>query len=186
MIITWLAKIIVAINSNVKPSQVCLGVCFALMLALIPAGVPAVPSANLLWIAFFIVTFFLKVNQGVECVFLVLFKLLVLLVNPFVSAVGYAVLSRPFLFDFFTALSNVPILYFFHLNHTLVMGGLVLGIVLFAPFYLLSGALLKLYRDSLREKIANSKLVKGFLKLPLVNTLSGIYTRAADFYAGIR
>ncbi len=186
MIITWLAKIIVAINSNVKPSQVCLGVCFALMLALIPAGVPAVPSANLLWIAFFIATFFLKVNQGVECVSLALFKLLVPLVNPFVSAVGYAVLSRPFLFDFFTALSNVPILYFFHLNHTLVMGGLVLGMVLFAPFYILSGALLKLYRDSLREKIANSRLVKGFLKLPLVNTLSGIYTRSADFYAGIR
>ena len=186
MIIKWLARIVVAINSNVKPSQVCLGVSFAMLLALIPAGVPAVPSVNLLWIAIFMVTFFIKINAGVECVFLALFKLLVPLVNPFVSTVGYAVLSIPMLFDFFTALSNVPLLYFFHLNHTLVMGGLILGIALFAPVYLASRALLKLYRDSLREKIANSRLVKGFFKIPLVSKLSSLFGRAADLYAGLR
>jgi uncharacterized protein (TIGR03546 family) len=186
MFIKWLARIVVAINSNVRPSQICLGVCFAVLLALIPASVPAVPSINLLWIAIFIVTFFIKINAGVECVFLALFKLLVPLVNPFISTIGYTVLSIPVLFDFFTVLSNIPIIYFFHLNHTLVMGSLVLGIALFAPVYLVSRALLKLYRDSLREKIANSRLVKGFFKIPLVAKLSGAFGRAADLYSSIR
>ncbi len=185
-VIAKIAKIFVVINSNTRPLQVGAGVAFALLLGLIPFVLPVVPPVNLLWIVIFLTSLFLKVNQSFLAVFLLIFKLLAPLAYPATSRVGEAILSAPFLQDFFTALNNLPVVPFTFFNSTLVMGGLAVGLVLFTPLTLGSTLLIKLYRDRLRERIARSKLVKGFYKIPLVGKLRGLLGNAVSFYQGIR
>lgn len=185
-VITKIAKIFVVINSNTRPLQVGAGAAFALLLGLIPFVLPAVPPVNLLWIAIFLISLFLKVNQAFQAVFLLIFKILAPLVYPVTSRIGEAILTAPFLQDFFTTLNNLPVVPFTFFNSTLVMGGLALGLVLFAPLTLGSTLLLQLYRDRLRERIARSKFVQGFQKIPLVGKLRGLLGGAVSFYRGIR
>jgi hypothetical protein len=51
------------------------------------------------------------------------------------------------------------------------MGGLIAGIVLWVPVFLLFRQLVILYRRSLRERIAGSRLVKALRGVPLVATM---------------
>jgi uncharacterized protein (TIGR03546 family) len=186
MFIQWIAKIFVAFNSNTKPIHVSLGVAMGLLLALIPATLPLTPPLNLLWFVLFFITFFLKINQAVETVFMAIFKCLAWLAYPLTSLLGELILTRPELQGFYTWLASVPVMYFTGWSHTLVAGGLVAGIVLFIPVTLLFNLLLRVYRDKWREKIANSKLVRGFQQLPLVKQVGGMLKSAVDFYQGIR
>jgi len=186
MFIQWIAKIFVAFNSNTKPLQVSLGVAMGLLLALIPATLPLTPPVNLLWFFLFFITFFLKINQAVETVFMAIFKCLTWLLYPLTSRLGEFILTQPALQGFFTWLQEIPVMYFTGWSHTLVTGGLAAGIILFIPVTMLFNILLRVYRDKWREKIANSKLVKGFQQLPLVKQVGMLFKSAVDFYQGIR
>ncbi len=179
MFITWIAKIVAALNSNTRPRQIAAAIALALLLALIP-------KANLLWVTLFVITFFLKINQAIELVFLAIFDLIALFFDPLLHIVGYTILTLPLLRDLFTALYNVPILYFFKFYNTVVMGGLLAGIVLFVPMYLLARRGVTIYRDKIREKIAHSRLVKTFLKNPLVVAIKNTFGKAYNFYANLR
>ncbi len=186
LIVKWIAKVFVIVNSNTRPRQVGLGIAFAFLLGLIPFLLPAAPPINLLWIFIFLIAFFLKVNQAFQMVFLLIFKLLAPLLYPATAWIGAAILTAPSLHGFFTTLNNIPVVPFTFYNSPLVMGGLAVGIVCFAPLILLATLLLKLYREKLREKIAHSRLVKGFQKIPLVNKLRGLFGGAISFYQNIR
>ena len=130
MIITWFAKVFVAINSNKKTSQVALAISFAFLLALIP-------KANLFWISLFTLTFFLKINQAVEMVFLAVFSMFLDFLDIFLDKIGFAILTVPTLGDFFTKLFNTPFFFLTKYYNSLVMGGLLVGLVMFVPIYLL-------------------------------------------------
>jgi uncharacterized protein (TIGR03546 family) len=186
MFITWIAKIVAALNSNTRPRQIAAAIALALLLALIPKTTPGIPPVNLLWVSIFIFTFFIKINQAVELVFLAIFDLIALLLDPLLHLLGYTVLTLPALHDFFTTLYNVPLLYFFKFYNTVVMGGLIAGIVLFVPMYLLARWGVNVYRDKIREKIAHSKLVKAFQKNPLVMAIKNTFGKAYNFYANLR
>ena len=180
MVITWFARLIAALNTNTKPRQISGAIAFALLLALIPKG-------NLLWIILFAITFFLKINQAIELMFLAIFSLFIWLLDPLLHVIGEAILKTPFLYDnIFTHLYNIPLLFFTKFNHTVVMGGLIVGILLFAPIYLLSNLLVKLYREKLREKIANIRFIKALQKQTLFAKLSKTFRGAYDYYSSIR
>lgn len=169
----------VAINSNTKPQQIALGIAFAFLLALIPAG-------NLLWISLFALTFFIKINLSVEFVFLALFKLLALFLNSILHGIGYFILTNRVLEPLFIGLTEVPVLTFTRFNNTIVMGGFFVGALFFVPVYLLFKFLVIKYRSSLREKLANSKIIKGFIKLPVVNILKKLFSGVYGFYSKIQ
>lgn len=169
----WIINLVKILNSNQAPGQVAGGIAFAFMLALIPAN-------NLLWIVLFIFTFFLKIHNGIESLFLILFKLIAFLFDPLLDTIGYSVLTIPSFYNFFTTLANVPLMPFSRFNNTIVMGGLVLGIMLWIPIYVLSLGLIKLYRNKLKTAIENSKIVKGFLKLPLISFIVRLVSKASS------
>jgi len=177
VIINWIAKIIVAINTNRRPGEIAAGAAFGLMLALIPAG-------NLLWVVLFAMTFFLRINLAIELVLLGVFKLLVPLLDGPVHSLGYTVLTIPALQGLFTLLYNAPLVAFTRFNNTIVMGGFLLGALLWLPVFLLFRLLVNLYRGKLRERIANSRIVKGFLKLPIVSTLARAIGKLSAMYSG--
>jgi uncharacterized protein (TIGR03546 family) len=161
MFVKWIATLIVAINANNRAWEIAAGVSFALLLALIPTG-------NLLWFCLFVVTFFLKINLAAEMLFLALFKLLTPLADGLLHRLGLWVLSRPSLSDIFTGAYNLPLLPLSRFNNTVVMGGLIAGILLWVPVFLLFRQLVILYRSRLRDRIAGSRLVKALRRVPLV------------------
>ncbi|UCF99110.1 MAG: TIGR03546 family protein [Spirochaetaceae bacterium] len=164
MLVKWIATLIVAINANNRAGEVAAGVAFALLLALIPTG-------NLLWFVLFVVTFLLKINLAGELLFLALFKLLTPLADVLLHRLGALVLTLPLLSDVFTAAYNLPLLPLSRFNNTVVMGGLIAGLVLWIPVFLLFRWLVMLYRRTLRERIAGSRLVKALGRVPLVATI---------------
>ena len=164
MFVKWIATLIVAINANNRAGEVAAGVSFALLLALIPSG-------NLLWFCLFLVTFLLKIHLGAELLFLALFKLLAPLTDGLLHSLGLLVLGQPFLADLFTGAYNLPLLPLSRFNNTVVMGGLIAGIVLWVPVFLLFRWLVILYRRGLRDRIAGSRLVKALRRVPLIATL---------------
>jgi uncharacterized protein (TIGR03546 family) len=158
--IKGLARLIVALNANSRPWEIGAGAAFGLLLAL-------VPGANLLWIALFVLTFFLKLNMAMQFLLMGLVRLLVPLVDPALDSLGGAVLTAPSLQGLFTALASAPVVPLTRFSSTLVMGGLLAGIVLWVPFLLLFTFLVKLYRRTLRERIAHSRLAKAMARVPL-------------------
>ena len=179
MIITWFAKIFVAINSNKKTSQVALAISFAFLLAL-------VPKANLFWISLFTLTFFLKINQAVEMVFLAVFSLSLGFLDKFLDRIGFAILTVLSLGDFFTKLFNSPFFYMTKYYNSIVMGGLVVGLAMFVPIYFIAKYLVDVYRDKVREKIANNKIVKAVSKQPILMGIRRKFGTAVRFYDNIR
>jgi hypothetical protein len=63
------------------------------------------------------------------------------------------------------------------------MGGLALGIIAWLPLFFLFKVLVGLYRNTLREKIVNSKLFKAFMKVPLVSKMCHLVGKILDFSA---
>lgn len=172
MILNWFVKILKAINANQRPGEMGAAIAIAWHLALMPAG-------SGLWWALFILSMFLRVNSGVQAMFLALFNLFTWLLDPIIHTVGHAVLSASFLQDFWLALWNTPPFACLGIQNTLVTGGFLLGLVLWVPLYLLFTKLVTLYREKARDAIANHPLVKGFFQLPLVKTIADAYNKAA-------
>ena len=179
MIITWIAKVFVAVNSNKKTSQIALAIAFAFVLAL-------VPKTNLFWVSLLIFTFFIKLNQAVEMVFIAVFSLFLGFLDGFLDRIGFAILTIPSLGDFFTKLFNSPFFYLTKYYNSLVMGGLVVGLAMFLPIYFLSKYLVEVYRDKVREKIANNKFVKALASQPIIAGIRNKFGTAMSFYENIR
>jgi len=174
VVLRGIVKLAVALNTNRGVGEVAAAVAFGLLLALVPSG-------NLLWLALLLVTLLLKVNLAVELLFLALFKLAVPLVDPLLDRLGLAVLTTPALRPPYTALYNMPVVPFTRFNNSLVAGGLLAGVAVWLPAYLLFRTLVRLYRSRIKERIENSKLYKGFTRLPLVSRIVGL---AADIHRG--
>jgi uncharacterized protein (TIGR03546 family) len=179
MFVKWIAALIVAVNANSRAGEVAAGISFALLLALIPSG-------NLLWITLFIITFLLKINLAGELLFLALFKLIAPLTDRLLERLGAFVLSQPFLLDGFTAAYNLPLLPLSRFNNTIVMGGLVAGVLLWVPVFLLFRQLVIVYRRRLRDKIAGSKLVKALGRVPLVAAVGNAVRKIGGVYLSVR
>lgn len=162
--IKGIARLIVALNANTRPGEIGAGAAFGLLLALVPGG-------NLLWIALFILTFFLRLNMAMQVVLMGLLRLIAPLADPALDALGHAVLSLPLLRPLFTALQNAPVVPLSRFNDTLVMGGLLAGLVLWVPVFLLFGLLVRLYRRKLRERVAGGKLARAIARVPLLSAI---------------
>ncbi|MBP7095232.1 MAG: TIGR03546 family protein [Spirochaetia bacterium] len=172
MFIKKIARLIVALNSNVSRGQIAAGMATGLLLALVPSG-------NLLWIALFFVSFMTKANYGMTMLVMGVGKLLAPLLARPLDALGASLLGMPFLRGLFERLYDLPILPLTRFNNTLVMGGLALGLALWLPLFFGARALIHAYREKLAPKIAGSKLVKALFKIPLAQKLAGAVSTAS-------
>jgi len=176
-VIRWIATIVVAINANRRAGEVAAGIAFALLLALIPGG-------NLLWRCLFLLSFLLKINLAAEWLFLALLRLLAPLADPLLDRVGYFLLTLPALRPAFTALYNLPVVPLSRFNDTLVMGGLAAGLVLWLPAFFAFRGLVILYRLRLRDRLAGSRLVQVFRRIPLLSSIAAAVSKLGGAAAG--
>ncbi|MBN2534743.1 MAG: TIGR03546 family protein [Spirochaetales bacterium] len=174
MFLKWIAKIIIAINANIKPGQISGGIACALLLSFIPV--------NLLWGILLLVIFFIKVNLSVVFIFLGIFALLTPLTTDLFNSIGYTLGYLPGIYDFLGFLNNIPVISLMGIDYTLTLGGLACGIVLFVPMYLLSNLLINLYRKQVRDRVAKTKLVKRLLLIPIIAKLVEAVRAAYDMY----
>jgi uncharacterized protein (TIGR03546 family) len=159
-----IAKLIFALNGNVKKSQIAAGFAWGVFLGLVPAG-------NLFWIVLFLISFFFRHNHWSKILFMLVLQLLSPVLAPLVDIAGWWVLHIDALQPLYTSLYNMPFVPFTRFYNTLVAGGLVSGIILFVPVFLLFMALIGLYRNTIAVKIRNSKLVKTIAKFPIFSLL---------------
>ena len=162
--ITFIAKLLVALNSNSRPGELASGIAFGFWLALIPGG-------NLLWIALFIPAFLLKHNLAAFLLSLGLFRLFIFTLDPFLDFLGAAVLTSPLTENFFTWLNRLPLLAYTRFSNTLVMGGFLLGLIGWIPLFFLFRLLVILYRKNFASRIAESRLMKGLKGIPIVSKI---------------
>jgi uncharacterized protein (TIGR03546 family) len=158
-----IAKLILALNGNVKASQIAMGFSWGVLLGLVPVGA--------FWIALFLVSFFFRHNHGAKIFGMAIVKLISPLVVYSIDALGFFVLTHDSLHGLFTTLYNMPFVPFTKFNNTLVMGGLVSGIVLWIPVFLLFLAFIPFYRKTIGPKIRNSKIVQKIAKFPLFSLI---------------
>lgn len=164
------AKLFIALNGNVKKSQLAAGFAWGVLLGLIPAG-------NAFWLAMFLVSFFFRHNHGAKIFGMALIKLISPLIIYGVHEIGFFILSLEALAPFFTALFNMPFIPFTKFNNTLVMGGLALGMALWLPVFFMFIGLIPVYRKNLSPKIRESKIIKNIARFPLFNLIEKALNR---------
>ena len=169
------AKLILALNGNVKKSQIASGIAWGTLLGLIPAG-------NFFWIVIFIVSFFFRHNHGSKLfgmalvkIFFPLITMLVFRINPelhLTDALGWFILKEiDILQPIFTSMYNMPFVPFTNYNNTLVMGGIAGGLILWLPVFFISMLLIPVYRNHIASRIRNNKLVKLVAKSPFLKVI---------------
>ena len=159
-----LAKLIVALNSNLGKKQIAAGFSWGILFGLMPAG-------NVLWIVLFVVSFFLRHHHASKLLVMAILKLVSGALAPAVDIVGWEVLHIEALQPLFTSLYNMPFVPFTRFNNTLVAGGFVSGIILWLPAFILVSLLIPLYRNKLAPKIRETRLVKSISGIPMFTTL---------------
>jgi len=164
-LIKGIAKLLLALNGNVKKSQIAAGFAWGTLLGLIPAG-------NIFWIVIFFISFFFTHNHASKISALAFLKILSPLFAFQIDALGWFVLTgiEP-LQPLFTTMYNMPFVPFTGFNNTLVMGGIAAGIILWIPVYVLLMAFIPLYRNRIAPKIRQSKIVKAIGKFPLLSMI---------------
>ena len=166
------AKLIVALNGNMKKSQIAAGFSWGLLLGLIPAG-------NVFWIILFVASFFFKNHHASKLLVLAILKILSGAIAPLMDIAGWEVLHVEALQPFFTTLYNMPFVPWTRFNNTLVAGGLVSGIILWLPVFFLIFLLVPMYRSKVIPKIRNSKILAAIKKVPLISPLIEAVSKAA-------
>jgi uncharacterized protein (TIGR03546 family) len=159
-----IGKLIIALNGNVKRSQIAAGLAWGILLGLIPAG-------NFFWIVLFICSFFFKHHHWSKIFSMAVVKIISPLIVLWVDSLGWEVLHIEALQPLFTTLYNMPFVPFTKFNNTLVMGGIIGGVVLWLPSFIIFMILISFYRNNLAPKIRNSKLVKAIAKSPLLKVV---------------
>ncbi|GMO22868.1 MAG: hypothetical protein Ta2B_01960 [Termitinemataceae bacterium] len=161
-----IAKLLLALNGNIKKSQIAAGVSWGLLLGLIPAG-------NAFWIILFVVSLFFKHNHAGKILFMALTKICIVPLYPAIDNVGWAILHIEKLQPLFTQMYNMPFVPFTKFNNTMVAGGIVTGIVLWLPVFFLAVLLIPLYRNTFLPKLVNNKIYIALQNFPLVQKIRG-------------
>jgi len=167
--IKGLAKLILALNGNVKKSQIAAGLAWGVLLGLVPAG-------NFFWIILMLVSFFFSHHHGSKFLMMAVIKVCApLIVHP-VDLLGWQILHIDALQGMFTSLYNMPFVPFTKFNNTLVAGGIAAGIILSIPLFFIFMPLITLYRNTVGQKIRDSKIVMAIMKFPLFSAVDKAMT----------
>lgn len=144
-------KLLQVISSETEPGQISLGFAFALI-----AGFTPLVSPHNLLVLFLILV--LRVNLSAFFLGLAVFSGVAYLLDPVFHRIGLAVLTTGSLEGLWTAFYNSTLWRLERFNNSIVMGSLVVSLVLFVPFYLLSNQLILKYREHFLAWVQKTKL----------------------------
>lgn len=153
--LSLLANLLKALNSESAPGQVSLAVAFSAIVAF-------TPFFSLHNILILLIVLVVRTNLSGFLVGYALFAMLSVLVDPWSIRLGESLLANPGLMDTWVALYQSEFWRMTAFNHTLTLGGFVIGVMAFAPIYLICNVLIRQYR---------ARFMAWFLKLKVVQAL---------------
>jgi len=154
-----------ALVEDTDPKQMALGFALGLTIGLVPKG-------NLIAMALMVTLGIVRVNLGVGMVTAFLVSLCAGLFDGITHQIGQFLLLNAALTPVWTDLYNLPLGRWTSFNNTIVMGGFVLGLVLFIPAYLASKPAFAKYTPDLSERLQKSRLYHVLLGGELTSRLN--------------
>jgi len=121
-----------------KPHQIALAVAFGVMLGLIP-------KANLLAFLLVMILFLSRCNLGFGILAAALVSLATTRIDAKMDLLGTRLLAKASVIDLEASLFQYPLFAWTALNNTLVLGGLVAGVIAFLPVYLIVFSLCRFF-----------------------------------------
>ncbi len=149
-----LRQFVKGLTSDTDPSQIGWGIALGFVIGLIPKGNLTAQLLLLLLMA-------LKVNIPFGLLTMFAVSFLNPLADRLTDPLGYALLTAGPLAPLWTALYNMPVAPWTGFNNTVLLGGLLAGAILFVPVYFAGRRFGVFYNEKLRDRVMNSKLVKG-------------------------
>jgi len=150
-----IANLLKILNSDADPSQISLALGFALISGLLPFFSPA--SLLVLFIVFI-----LRVNLSAYLLGTAFFSGLAYLLDPLLHRIGLALLTASTLEGLWTMLYNSTLWRIQRFNNSVVMGGVVFGVLCFVPLVLLMNALVRRYREHVLAWVKKTRLMQAF------------------------
>ena len=168
--LSLLARLFKALNSEAAPGQVAFG--FAL--AMIPGFTPLFSLINLVVL---LIACILRINFSAFLLGIVVFSAIGYFLDPLSADVGEYLLTLPSLTDTWTQFYQNDWMRVSSFNNTVAMGGLVISVLLLVPVTLISRILILQYRKRVLNWVNRLKIVQA-LK---ATKFWSIYTKFAEY-----
>jgi uncharacterized protein (TIGR03546 family) len=159
-------KVFKALNSNARPWQLSLGVCFGAILGL-------TPFLSLHNIVVIFLALIINVNIGITLVSGVLFAGIAYLLDPMFHQLGYSILRAEGLQGFWTMFFSCPVFVLGNLNNTIVMGSLVVSLLLSIPLFFIFNVFVEKYRVTFSKFLEKFPVFKALKVVKVFETLMG-------------
>ncbi|MGI5060403.1 DUF2062 domain-containing protein [Treponema denticola] len=155
-----------AINANAHPGDIAHAVALGLFLAILPKN-------NLTFTFLFFLSIFIRINKGAFFISFILFGFVTPFMDIIINNIGFWAVQLSFLRPIFIALENIPFVALFKLSNTMVLGGIIWGLILYIPVYILTRITIAKYRKYMQPAV-NVKGVGLLGKIPLLRHLTKI------------
>jgi uncharacterized protein (TIGR03546 family) len=146
-----LLKLLKALNSSTKEYQLSLAFTFGLLSGLLP-------FFSLINLVILLIVFTINVPIGIYFIFAFIFSFTASFFDPMLHDFGMMILTSSPMEGFFTSLYNNPIALWLNFNHSITMGGVILGVILAVPSYFISKKLFIRYRTTFEKYFKDSKV----------------------------
>lgn len=164
--IKYITSFFRAINANAHPGDIAHAVALGLFLAILPKN-------NLTFTFLFFLSIFIRINKGAFFIAFILFGFVTPFMDVIINNIGFWAVQLSFLRPIFIALENIPFVALFKLSNTMVLGGIIWGLILYIPVYILTRIIIAKYRKYMQPAV-NVKGVGLLGKIPLLRHLTKI------------
>lgn len=151
--LTLLARLFKALNSDSAPGQVAFGFALSMIVGF-------TPLLSLLNLIVLLIACVLRINLSAFLLGVVVFSALGYLLDPVSASVGEALLTLPSLQALWTEAYQSDWLRVLAFNHTITLGGLVIALVALIPVTLIARVLILQYRHRLLAWVNRLKIVQ--------------------------
>ena len=157
IVLKLISKLIKALRSNATPVQLSWG----FVLGMFPGLTPLWNAHNLLAAVLVII---LNVNISMAILAFMFFSLFAYLLDPLFHELGYFLLVEvSFLEPVWMFVTQAPVLAYFNLNNTVILGSLLVSLVLIIPVFLGMNRFVVYYREKLEGRIKKLKIVQALM-----------------------
>jgi len=152
--LTLLAKLFHALNSDSSIRQIALAIALGFIVGLSP-----LLTLHNIVILFFVLL--IRIHLGSFILAVGVFSGISYLLSPLIVQVGESILTSPALAETFTMLYQVDLFKLAHWHHTYILGAWVLGVVLCIPIYFISKVLIEKYRTHVMAFFEKFRIVQA-------------------------
>jgi uncharacterized protein (TIGR03546 family) len=157
----FILKQIIKLIRLLHADEGALSLALGFSLSLIPgfAG-----FASVLGLLTLILVIFFRIQMGAYFLGFFFFSLLSITLSSPINSVGYALLTNPSLESFWTMLYTWPLMHWLKFNHTSVLGGQVIALMLFPFVFIIFNFLIQKYQKTVVRQVKESNAYKWFVK----------------------